>query len=65
MDSLRQLVSKLLVRAELEHFTYQEDALRPFVAVLRQCDEPPVRELAVQCIMQVGDLSPVVTWHLW
>jgi guanine nucleotide-exchange factor len=64
VDSLRQLVSKLLVRAELEHFTYQEDALRPFVAVLRQCDEAPVRELAVQCIMQVGDLAPGVTRHL-
>lgn len=54
VDSLRQLVAKLLVRAELEHFTHQEDALRPFVAVLRQCDEACVRELAVQCVMQVG-----------
>jgi hypothetical protein len=53
VDSLRQLVAKLLARAELEHFTHQEEALRPFVAVLRQCDEACVRELAVQCIMQV------------
>lgn len=53
VDSLRQLVAKLLVRAELEHFTHQEEALRPFVAVLRQCDEACVRELAVQCVMQV------------
>lgn len=53
VDSLRQLVGKLLARAELEHFTHQEDALRPFVAVLRQCDEACVRELAVQCVMQV------------
>jgi hypothetical protein len=53
VDSLRQLVGKLLARAELEHFTHQEEALRPFVAVLRQCDEACVRELAVQCVMQV------------
>jgi hypothetical protein len=53
VDSLRQLVAKLLARAELEHFTHQEEALRPFVAVLRQCDEACVRELAVQCVMQV------------
>eukprot|EP00775_Hariotina_reticulata_P004219 gene4219-4468_t len=58
VDSLRQLVTKLLARAELEHFTYQEDALRPFVAVLRQCDEAPVRELAVQCIMQAVSSHP-------
>lgn len=57
VDSLRQLVAKLLARAELEHFTHQEDALRPFVAVLRQCDEACVRELAVQCVMQVRFLS--------
>lgn len=53
VDSLRQLVAKLLARAELEHYTHQEEALRPFVAVLRQCDEACVRELAVQCVMQV------------
>ena len=36
----------------------QEDALRPFVAVLRQCDEPAVRELAVQCVMQAVAAHP-------
>lgn len=63
VDSLRQLVAKLLARAELEHFTHQEEALRPFVAVLRQCDEACVRELAVQCVMQVRscDLSERVS----
>ena len=54
VDSLRQLVAKLLARAELVNFTHQEEALRPFVAVLRQSDEASVRELAAQCVMQVG-----------
>lgn len=68
VDSLRQLVAKLLARAELERFTYQEEALRPFVAVLRQCDEACVRELAVQCVMQVstqatGLLCMLLTHH--
>ncbi|WIA39187.1 hypothetical protein OEZ86_005312 [Tetradesmus obliquus] len=58
VDSLRQLVAKLLARAELEHFTHQEEALRPFVAVLRQCDEACVRELAVQCVMQAVASHP-------
>jgi Sec7-like guanine-nucleotide exchange factor len=54
VDSLRQLVAKLLARAELVNFTHQEEALRPFVAVLRQSDEAAVRELAAQCVMQVS-----------
>jgi hypothetical protein len=54
VNALRQLVAKLLARAELAHFTAQEEALRPFVAVLRQSDEVAVRELAAQCVMQVG-----------
>ena len=36
----------------------QEDTLRPFVAVLRQCDDPAVRELAVQCVMQAVAAHP-------
>ena len=35
VDSLRQLVSKLLARAELAYFTHQEEALRPFCFILR------------------------------
>ncbi|KAF6256772.1 hypothetical protein COO60DRAFT_1627056 [Scenedesmus sp. NREL 46B-D3] len=58
VDALRQLAAKLLARAELEHFTHQEEALRPFVAVLRQCDEASVRELAVQCVMQAVASHP-------
>jgi Sec7-like guanine-nucleotide exchange factor len=57
VNALRQLVAKLLARAELAHFTAQEEALRPFVAVLRQSDEVAVRELAAQCVMQVGAME--------
>jgi Sec7-like guanine-nucleotide exchange factor len=58
VDSLRQLVAKLLARAELAHFTHQEDALRPFVAVLRQCDDVTVRELTVACVQQAVTTHP-------
>jgi len=58
VDSLRQLVSKLLVRAELAHFTHQEEALRPFCSILRSCDSPVVRELTVQCIAQAITAHP-------
>ena len=52
VDSLRQLVGKLLSRDELVNFTTQSDTLRPFVIVLKQCANVVVRELAVQCIEQ-------------
>mmetsp|Transcript_13201 Transcript_13201/g.37209 ORF Transcript_13201/g.37209 Transcript_13201/m.37209 type:complete len:2067 (+) Transcript_13201:204-6404(+) len=58
VDSLRQLVSKLLVRAELAHFTHQEEALRPFCSILKSCDSPVVRELTVQCIAQAITAHP-------
>jgi Sec7-like guanine-nucleotide exchange factor len=58
VDSLRQLVAKLLARAELAHFTHQEEALRPFVAVLRQCDDVNVRELTVTCVQQAVTAHP-------
>ncbi|GMH39854.1 hypothetical protein BSKO_07758 [Bryopsis sp. KO-2023] len=52
VDSLRQLVGKLLARAELATFTTQGDTLRPFVMVLKHCSSVVVRELTVQCIDQ-------------
>uniref|UniRef100_A0A061RZZ7 Brefeldin a-inhibited guanine nucleotide-exchange protein 2 n=1 Tax=Tetraselmis sp. GSL018 TaxID=582737 RepID=A0A061RZZ7_9CHLO len=58
VDSLRQLVSKLLARAELAHFTHQEEALRPFCSILKSCDSPVVRELTVQCIAQAITAHP-------
>ena len=61
VDALRQLVAKLLVRAEraeLTSFTYQDEALRPFVAVLKHCDSAAVREQTVQCIAQAITAHP-------
>lgn len=52
VDSLRQLVGKLLARAELATFTRQVETLRPFVMVLKHCSSVVVRELTVQCIEQ-------------
>jgi len=60
-DALRQLVAKLLVRAEraeLTSFTHQDEALRPFVAVLKHCDSAAVREQTVQCIAQAITAHP-------
>ena len=36
----------------------QDEALRTFVQVLRHCDSPVVRELAVQCIGQAIKMHP-------
>lgn len=61
VDALRQLVAKLLVRAEraeLTSFTYQDEALRPFVAVLKHCDSAAVREQTVHCIAQAITAHP-------
>ncbi|CAD7697716.1 unnamed protein product [Ostreobium quekettii] len=52
VDSLRQLVGKLLSRSELAHFTHQGEALRPFVMVEKHCSSVAVRELTVQCVDQ-------------
>ena len=53
VDSLRQLVVKLLARARTVHFADQGEALRPLVAVMRQCSEHVIRELCVQCTGQI------------
>ena len=52
VDSMRQLVGKLLSRSELAHFTHQGETLRPFVMVQKHCSSVAVRELTVQCIDQ-------------
>ena len=36
----------------------QDEALRPFVTVLRTCDAPLVRELAVQCVVHAITAHP-------
>lgn len=48
VNALHGLAQRLLARGvELAHFEQQEEALRPFVSVLRVCDEPEVCVLAV------------------
>lgn len=58
VDTLRQLAAKLLDRAELTRFTSQGEALRPFAVVLRHCDAPAVRELAVACVAHAASSHP-------
>ena len=50
VDHMRQLIANLLARAELSHFTYQEDALRPLVSVLKHSGSAGVREQVVALI---------------
>lgn len=58
VEALRQLVGRQLSRPELFAFSAQEDALRPFVSVLRLCDEPAVRQLAVSSVSQIVASHP-------
>eukprot|EP00271_Cylindrocystis_brebissonii_P020908 TRINITY_DN720_c0_g1_i1.p1 TRINITY_DN720_c0_g1~~TRINITY_DN720_c0_g1_i1.p1 ORF type:complete len:1456 (+),score=376.66 TRINITY_DN720_c0_g1_i1:496-4368(+) len=53
IDSLRQLAIKYLERSELAHFTFQNDILKPFVVILRTSKNGEIRELVVQCIVQM------------
>ena len=39
-------------------FRLQDEALRPFVNILRLCDAPQVRELAVQCVTHAINVHP-------
>lgn len=47
---MRRLIADLLSRAELSHFTYQEDALRPLVSVLRHSGSAAVRQQVLDLI---------------
>ena len=61
VNALRQLATKLLLRAEraeLTSFSHQDEALRPFVAVLKHCDSAVVREQVVQSIAQTITAHP-------
>jgi hypothetical protein len=53
VNALKQLVGRLLARTELEHFQWQEQALRPFVQILRHAGEPEVRSMAISCVQQL------------
>ena len=61
VNALRQLATKLLLRAEraeLTSFSHQDEALRPFVAVLKHCDSTAVREQVVQSIAETITAYP-------
>lgn len=63
VDSLRQLVSKLLARAELSHFTHQEEALRPFRVILKSvfpCVSPLLSSNAPTCPLFLSQPSALV-----
>lgn len=56
IDSLRQLTHKYLARYELAKFTYQNDILKPFVILVRSSKNLAIRELIVDCMIQVSML---------
>nr|GEV84373.1 brefeldin A-inhibited guanine nucleotide-exchange protein 5 [Tanacetum cinerariifolium] len=51
IDALRQLSVKYLERSELASFTFQNDILRPFVILMRNCRSEIIRKLIVDCIV--------------
>jgi brefeldin A-inhibited guanine nucleotide-exchange protein len=53
VDSLRQLAMKFLERDELASFTFQNDFLRPFVALVRHSQSAEIRELVIRCVSQM------------
>lgn len=54
IDSLRQLAHKYLARSELAKFTFQNDILKPFVVLVRSSKNRAIRELIVDCMIQVS-----------
>jgi brefeldin A-inhibited guanine nucleotide-exchange protein len=65
VDALKQLVTQLLQRSELTVFKWQQDAVAPFVAILRHSDSTPVRELVVQCLQHVLQVCPTSIGSGW
>lgn len=53
VDSLRQLAMKFLERDELANYTFQNDFLRPFVALVRHSQSAEIRELVIRCVSQM------------
>ena len=53
VNALRQLVSRLLQRAELEQYQWQGLALRPFVDIMRHAGDQNARGMAMQCVQQL------------
>lgn len=53
IDSLRQLGMKYLERAEPANFTFQNDILKPFVALMRNSKSESTRRLIVNSVVQM------------
>ncbi|GKD28495.1 brefeldin A-inhibited guanine nucleotide-exchange protein 5-like protein, partial [Tanacetum coccineum] len=51
IDALRQLSVKYLERSKLASFTFQNDILRPFVILMRNCRSEIIQKLIVDCIV--------------
>jgi len=53
IDSLRQLSMKFLEKDELTNYHFQKDFLQPFEWIIVQNQAAPIRELVVQCLVQM------------
>ena len=53
VDSLRQLSMKFLARDELANYSFQNDFFRPYVVIMRNSVEVPIRELIIRCMAQM------------
>jgi len=53
VDSLRQLSMKFLARDELANYSFQNDFFRPYVVIMRNSVEVPIRELIIRCMSQM------------
>ncbi|KAG6490245.1 hypothetical protein ZIOFF_051530 [Zingiber officinale] len=53
MDSLRQLAMKFLEREELANYNFQNEFLKPFVAIMQKSNSSEICELIVRCVSQM------------
>lgn len=53
LDSLRQLSMRFLEIAELPHFKFQKDFLRPFEHVMSHSTALPVKDMVLRCLSQM------------
>ena len=65
MDVLRGLTLRALGRAELARYRHQEEAVRPFAAVLRHADAAAVREQAAAAVAHAVASNPAGLGSGW
>ncbi|KAH9280655.1 Brefeldin A-inhibited guanine nucleotide-exchange protein 2 [Echinococcus granulosus] len=55
VDSLRQLVVKLMERGELPNFHFQKECIRPFLNILDDINEvePSIQDMVARCVLQL------------